>query len=66
MSKLLRRTRELLIQSDERLEDIATNTGLKFSWLVAMRGNYHPQRCPTVDKVEALYEYLSGKELGVD
>lgn len=64
MSKLLARTRELLAdKSTEDLHRIATATGLTYGWLNQVK--YKPDVSPAVDKIEHLYEYLSGKKLEV-
>lgn len=61
-SKMLVKTLELLKATDIPLERIAVDTGLKHSFLTRLR--YTPAcSVPSVDKVETLYEYLTGKVL---
>ncbi len=63
MSRLLTRTRELLAQkTHNEMMEIAQATSLPYSWLMAVR--YKPIT-PAVDRVEKLYEYLSGNKLEV-
>lgn len=64
MSKLLTRTRELLeAKSTNEMIQISVATDLPYSWLLAVR--YKPAMNPAVDRVEKLYEYLSGHTLEV-
>lgn len=64
MSKLLARTRELLAdRSAEELHEIAKATGLTYGWLNQVK--YKPDISPAVDKIEKLYEHLSGQKLEV-
>ncbi len=64
MSKLLARTRELLAQkTTEEMFELAKATNLPYSWLQSVR--YKPEVNPAVDRVEKLYEYLSGNKLEV-
>ena len=63
MSKLLARTKELLDQkSINELAAIAQATGLPFSWIHSVR---YKDISPSVDRIEKLYEHLSGHELEV-
>lgn len=63
MSKLLARTKELLeTKSVNEMANIAAATDLPYSWLVAVR---YKKGSPAVDRVEKLYEYLSGNVLEV-
>lgn len=61
MSKLLDKTRELLIASDKPLRQIAKESGLNFHTVQKLRCIEYS--VPSVEFCEALYEYLSGKEL---
>jgi len=69
MSKLLARTKELLElrmrdKGTNELMEIAKATELPYSWLMSMR--YRDDiRSPGVERVEQLYEYLSGQTLEV-
>lgn len=63
MSKLLARTRELLAdKSTTDMYRISLDTGLSFGWISQVR---YKNSNPSVDKVEKLYEYLSGHQLEV-
>lgn len=63
MSKLLARTRELLKEkSTEEMVALSVATGLPFAWLRDVR---YKGTTPAVDRVEKLYEYLSGHKLEV-
>lgn len=63
MCKLLKRTRELLEQqTGDDLIKIAMATGLPYAWLRSVR---YTQVIPAVDRVEKLYEHLSGNKLEV-
>ncbi len=64
MSKLLARTRELLAdKSADDLHRIASATGFTYGWLNQVK--YKPEVFPAVDKIEKLYEHLSGHQLEV-
>lgn len=64
MSKLLARTRELLAEKTaNELVAISNATDLPYSWLQSLL--YKPHVMPSVDRVEKLYEYLSGHQLEV-
>lgn len=64
MSKLLARTQELLAdKSTTDMYKISLATGLSFGWISQVR--YKPHMNPSVDKVEKLYEHLSGHPLEV-
>jgi len=58
---LMRRTRELLNASEKGLLDIFTETGLPFYWLRKFKNGEFVN--PSVNRVQYLYEYLSGKPL---
>lgn len=63
MSKLLARTKELLEQRTiNELAEIAQATGLPFSWIHSVR---YKDINPSIDRVEKLYEHLSGHQLEV-
>lgn len=62
-SKLAKAARDLLIETEQRPEVIATQTGLTVPWLMSLKGRGGENLCPQCDRVERLYEYLSGKEL---
>jgi hypothetical protein len=54
-------TRKLLIEFDATTFDVAAATGLTYSWLVSFASDR--MRNPSVNKVQKLYEYLTGKQL---
>ena len=58
---LLSATRELLTNTDARYLDIYKDTGLTPTWLSLVANN--KLRDPSVNKIQTLYEYLSGKKL---
>lgn len=67
MSRLLNKTRELLQDTDKTMTEICIGTGLSYPWLQTVKygkGKKGPV-VPSVDKVERLYEFLSGKKLDV-
>lgn len=51
----------LLKQSDKTAREIQNDTGLKEDWLNKLRQGLIDD--PSVNKIEILYVYLSGKEL---
>lgn len=64
MSRLLARTRELLAQkTTNEMVEVAQATGLPYTWIHSVR--YKEGVNPAVDRVEKLYEYLSGNKLEV-
>jgi hypothetical protein len=60
---LLARTRDLLRNTGESYLAIYKHTGLKPNWLSLLATGAIPD--PSVNKVQALYEYLSAKKLPV-
>ena len=58
---LLAETRRLLNAREGSYLDIYVATGLNPSWLAALRRGMYPNA--SADKVQALYEHLSGKRL---
>lgn len=63
MSKLLIRTKELLSEKTiPQLIQISNETGLPYTWLRSVRYN---DIKPAVDRIEKLYEHLSGHQLEV-
>ena len=54
-------TLELLHTADETTFAVAVATGLTYSWIVAFSAN--KMRNPSANKVQRLYEYLTGKPL---
>lgn len=59
--KLLASARELLRSTLESYLDIYTATGLSPTWLSLLANN--KLKDPSVNKIEKLYEHLSGKAL---
>lgn len=58
---LLEKTLQLLNKEDVDLFDAKAVTGLGYHWLVSLkRGSI---KDPGVDKIQTLYEYLSGKKI---
>jgi transcriptional regulator with XRE-family HTH domain len=58
---LMKRTRKLLAEHDKTYPEIAAETGISIYWLLKFgSGNV---RNPSVNRVEHLYEYLSGERL---
>ncbi len=56
-------TLELLRSSPEDTAAVAVATGLSYSWIVTFAADR--MRNPSVNKVQRLYEYLTGKPLRV-
>ena len=63
MSTLYEQTLELLVASELTIQDIATQADLPYDWLVSIR--YDRVKNPSVNRVQKLYEFLSGKPLTV-
>jgi hypothetical protein len=59
--KLLSKTRELLANTSETYLDIYSATGLTPTWLSLVAND--KLKDPSVNKIQKLYEHLSGKEL---
>jgi hypothetical protein len=60
---LHRRTLELLKASPLSTFDVATATGLTYSWVAAFAADLMAD--PSVNKVQALYEFLTKSKLAV-
>lgn len=60
---LLTRTRELLRTTDHSHLDIYRATGLTPFWLTGVSTG--KVRNPSVNRIQQLYEFLSGKKLGL-
>lgn len=52
---------KLLKQTDKTLREIQKDTGLKEDWLTKLNQGLIDD--PSVNKIQTLYNYLSGKEL---
>lgn len=60
---LHQRTLDLMMASDKTVPEIYRDTGIPFYWLRKFRTREIQQ--PSVNRVQRLYEYLSGHELEV-
>lgn len=68
MSRLMARTMELLASTNKTTPEICMGAKVSPAWLNTIKygmGKRGRIRSPAVDKVERLYEYLSGKKLDV-
>lgn len=63
VGSLLQRTLELLKTTDETIPQIYVDTQLPFYWLQSLREGRIKN--PSVNRVQRLYEHLSGKKLEV-
>lgn len=63
-SQLMLRTRELLNTTDKRQFEIYKDTGIQPNWLSRFAAGGIPD--PSVNRIEALYNYLSGSTLTVE
>lgn len=61
MRTLLQKTVTLLNKSTQPLNDIAEKSGLPYDWLVGIK--YERIKEPSVNRIQKLYEYLTGKRL---
>ncbi len=62
-NSLVKKTRELLHADTRSLPEIYTASGISFYWLRRFKsGN---MRNPPADRVQHLYEFLSGKKLAL-
>lgn len=60
---LILATRKLLDKDRRKMLDIHKQSGLPYFWLVQFKANR--SLSPSVDRVQYLYEFLSGKKLAV-
>lgn len=60
---LLERTRELLKAANQPLPELAKSSGLPVSWLKKLR--YGKIEDPSVNRIQRLYEFLSGSQIKV-
>ena len=68
MSKLWDKTQKLLMETDHTIPEICVGADVTISWVQSVKygiGRRGSVRFPSVDKVERLYEFLSGKTLEV-
>lgn len=63
VGSLLQRTLELLKTTDETIPQIYVDTELPFYWLQSLREGRIKN--PSVNRIQRLYEHLSGKKLEV-
>jgi hypothetical protein len=64
-SKLLNKVMDLLDNTDKKPSEIAVGAQVGYPWLMALKGRHGTTKFPSVDKVERLYEYLSGRKLEI-
>jgi hypothetical protein len=62
-SKLLDTTMRLLLTTEKSAAQICREADVGYPWLMALKGGHNGTKFPAVDKIERLYECLSGKEL---
>lgn len=63
VGSLFQRTLELLKTTDETIPQIYVDTQLPFYWLQSLREGRIKN--PSVNRIQRLYEHLSGKKLEV-
>jgi len=63
MDTLHEKTITLLDQCDTSIQEISEKSGLPYDWLVSVK--YRRIQAPSVDRIQRLYEYLTGKKLPV-
>jgi hypothetical protein len=63
MCKLLNKTKELLWTTEKSASQICREADVSYPWLMALKGGHNGTKFPAVDKIERLYECLSGKNL---
>jgi hypothetical protein len=61
MSSLHKKTRSLLIKDRRALTTISNESGLPYHWLHSFR--YAKTENPSVNRVQRLYEHLTGDKL---
>jgi hypothetical protein len=54
---------ELLSTTDKSAAQICKEANVGYPWLMALKGENNRTKFPAVDKIERLYECLSGREL---
>jgi hypothetical protein len=60
---LMQQTHKLLKNDERSIAEISIDTGITFFWL--QRFSAHMMKNPSVNRVEFLYEHLSGKNLNL-
>lgn len=63
MASLYKVTRQRLLNDVRSLETIAEETSFTYSWLRTISNDRGLERDPGVQKIQALYEYLTGEAL---
>lgn len=63
MQTLLLKTRTLLKSDSRPLTRVAEESGLPYHWVHSFR--YREHRDPSVNRVQRLYEYLTGESLPI-
>ena len=63
MKSLYEKTLELLNETEVPVRTISEESGIPYDWLIGIK--YDRIRNPSVNRVQELYEYLSGKKLPV-
>ena len=63
MSTLYAKTMELLEASDLSLREISDRADLPYDWLTAIK--YDRIKNPSVNRIQQLYEFLTGNNLSV-
>ena len=64
MSRLVARTRELMLASPLSTAELSIQAGLPYHWLHGLR--YKQISNPSIDRVEKLYQFLTGQQVGLD
>ena len=64
MDTLYEQTLRLLTDTNLTIQEIAKQSGLPYDWLVSVR--YDRVKDPSVNRIQTLYEFLSGKPLNVE
>jgi hypothetical protein len=66
VSRLLKKALELFNTTDKSPAEICRGADVTYPWLMALKGNHSGTTYPSVDRIERLYEYLSGKRLELE
>lgn len=65
VSRLATVTRAMLLKTTIPVVQIAAHCDLSYPWIMRYKGKFGETEMPSVDKIERLYEYLSGKRLDI-
>lgn len=63
MSTLLEKTLDLLNDNVTPIRELSEASGLPYDWLIGIK--YNRIKKPSVDRIQKLYEYLTGSTLAV-